>query len=89
MLEEVVFHQIWRERDLAHTNFPAMLLCMLHALGLEGIQGLNTWAKGVPIKCWERGLQKEGMEFGVEEVALGRLEEELDVGILGGWDSTG
>ena len=65
-----------------------MLLCMLHALGLEGVQSLNAWAKGVPIKGRERGIHKEGMEFGQEEVAMGRLEEELVVGILGRWDST-
>ena len=75
LLEEVVFHQVQRERDLAHVEFLAMLFCMLHALRLEGIQGLNAWAKGVPIKCWEGGLQKEGMEFGQEEMMLGRLEE--------------
>jgi len=88
LLEEVVFYQVWRERDLAHMEFSAMLFCVFHALGFKGVLGLTAWAKRVPIKCWERELQKEGMEFGEEEVVLGRLEEELVVGILGGWDST-
>jgi len=83
-----MFHQIWGERDLAHPKFPAVLLCMLHTLGLEGVQSLNAWAKGVPIKGRERGIHKEGMEFGQEEVAMGRLEEELVVRIPGRWDST-
>ena len=88
MLKEVEFHQIRREGDLAHVEFPAMFLSMFHTLGLEGVQGLYSWAKGIPVECWERGLQKEGMEFGEKEVALGGLEEELVIRIAGRWDST-
>jgi len=73
---------------LTHLELPAVLLCMLHTLGLEDVQGLNAWAKKVPNKSQERGLQKEGMKFGQEEVAMGKLEEELVIGIPGRGDDT-
>ncbi len=35
LLKEVILHKVWGKGNLTHTEFPAMLLCMLHALGLE------------------------------------------------------
>ena len=84
LLEVVKLHQVRGEGDLAHTEFPAMLLCMVHAVGLQGVQGFQAWTKGVPIKGGERGIGEEGMELGKELVLMGGCQEEVIIGITGG-----
>jgi len=63
-LEEIVLHQVQGERDLAHAELPAALLCILHAVGLQSVQGFQARAKGVPVKSREGSLSEEGMELG-------------------------
>jgi len=86
LLEKVILHKVWGKENLAHMEFPAMLLCMLHALGLEGIECFQVWAKGIPVKVREGCLREEGMKHGKQEVALGGFQEEKVVGVLGGRD---
>ncbi len=71
---------------MAHMEVLAMLHCMLHALGLEGIECFQVWAKGIPVKVREGCLREEGMKLGKQEVALGGFQEEKIVGVLGGRD---
>jgi len=71
LLEKVIFHKVQGKWNLAHMEFPAMLLCMLQALGLEVIKCFQVWAKGIPVKVREGHLREEGMKLGKQEVALG------------------
>ncbi len=64
LLEEVILHQVQGERDPAHAELLAVLLGMLHAVGLQSIQGFQAQAKGVPVESREGSLSEEGMELG-------------------------
>jgi len=86
LLEEVILHQVWGEGNLAHPKFPAMLLCMLHALRLKGVEFFQMWAKQIPVKIWEGSLREEGGKLGKKGVALGRFQEEKVIGVMGGRD---
>jgi len=88
-LEEVVLHQVGGERDLAHAELLAVLLGVMHAVGLQNVQGFQVWVKGVPVKSRESSLSEEGMELGKQQMALRGFQKEVIVRILGGRDSTG
>jgi len=86
LLEKIILCKVWGKGSLAHTEFPAALLCMLHALGLEGIKCFQAWAKGIPVKVREGCLREEGMKLWKQEVALAGFQEEKIIGVLGGRD---
>jgi len=45
-------------------SFQQHFSALLHAVGLQSVQGFQAWAKGVPVKSREGSLSEEGMELG-------------------------